>query len=107
MVLRPLDLDIAIYRDRVQATHRPSGKFADQQARFGFSSDTSIVAIPRYLEDTIVRAIAQVVQAGGFVMRDAIAHIVGCETLLRPVERATIETALVEAGFRNVVFEID
>ena len=56
---RPLDLDVAIYRDRVQVTNRATATFADQRATHEFSNAASVVAQPRYLEDTIVRAIRQ------------------------------------------------
>ena len=60
MTIHRLDLDIAIYRDRVQVTHRPTDTFVDQRAEYAFSSDSSVVANPRYLEDTIVRGIRPV-----------------------------------------------
>ncbi|MEX0342834.1 MAG: hypothetical protein AB3N06_09610 [Erythrobacter sp.] len=107
MTIHRLDLDIAIYRDRVQVTHRTTRNFADQPAEFGFSSADSIVAHPRYLEDTIVRAIGKILRQGGFEMREPEAHVVSCETKLDTTERAVIEAALNEAGMRKVVFEID
>ncbi|MBX7481581.1 hypothetical protein [Qipengyuania qiaonensis] len=107
MTIHRLDLDIAIYRDRVQVTHRPTDTFVDQRAEYAFSSDISIVANPRYLEDTIVRAIRQVIATGGFSLRDPIARVVSCESPLDDEERAIVETALVETGMRKVVFELD
>lgn len=107
MTIHRLDLDVAIYRDRVQVTHRATQKFVDQWAQVAFSSDSSLVAHPRYLEDTIVRAIRKVLVEGGFLMRDPVAYVVSCETPLDDDERAIVESALTEAGMRKVVFEID
>lgn len=107
MVIHRLDLDFAIYSDRVQVTHQPTETFIDQRAEYGFSSEASLVANPRYLEDTIVRGIRQVIAEGGFSLRDPIARVVGAEGALNAAERAIIETALIEAGMRNVVFELD
>lgn len=107
MVIHRLDLDVAIYRDRVQITHRTTRNFADQPAEFAFSSADSIVEHPRYLEDTIVRAIGKILRRGGFEMLAPVAHVVSCETKLDPAEKAVVEAALHEAGMRKVVFEID
>ncbi|WP_370190650.1 hypothetical protein [Qipengyuania sp.] len=107
MTIHRLDVDIAIYRDRVQVTHRATQTFADQPANYPFSSCTSIVSDPRHLEDTIVRAIRKVLAEGAFELREPVAHIVSCETSLGEDERAKVEAALLEAGMRKVVFEID
>ncbi|MBX7500990.1 hypothetical protein [Qipengyuania mesophila] len=107
MTIHRLDVDVAIYRDRVQVTHRATRAFADQPAKFAFSSDTSIVSDPRCLEDTIVRAIRKVLAEGAFEMREPIAHVVSCETPLDEKERAIVEAALFEAGMRKVVFDFD
>lgn len=107
MTIHRLDLDVAIYRDRVQITHRDTQAFADQTAKHGFSSDASIVAHPHYLEDTIVRAIRKILSVGGFVMRQSTAYVVSCETPLDAQERAVVERALAEAGMRRIVFQID
>jgi hypothetical protein len=107
MTIHRLDLDVAIYRDRVQVTHRPTDTFVDQRAEYPFSSDESVVANPRYLEDTIVRAIRQVIATGGFSLRDPLARVVSCESPLDEEEQAIVETALVESGMRKVVFELD
>ena len=107
MVIHRLDLDVAIYRDRVQVTHSATDTFVDQRAEYPFSSDASIVANPRYLEDTLVRAIRQVISTGGFSLRDPIARVVSCESQLGAAARGIIETALIEAGMRKVVFELE
>ncbi len=107
MTIHRLDLDVAIYRDRVQVTHRPTLSFVDQRAEYGFSSDSSLVSEPRFLEDTIVRAIRKVIAEGAFEMRDPIAHVVSCEIPPDENEREVIETALREAGMRKVVFDLD
>lgn len=107
MVIHRLDLDVAIFRDRVQVTHAATDTFIDQKAEYAFSSDASIVAHPRYLEDTLVRAIRKVITTGGFSLRDPIAHVISCETELGAAARGIIETALIEAGMREVVFALD
>ncbi len=107
MTIHRLDLDVAIYRDRVQVTHRPTDTFIDQRAEYAFSSDSSVVANPRYLEDTIVRAIRQVIATGGFSLRDPIARIVSCESPLDEEEKDIVRTALIEAGMRKVEFPPD
>lgn len=106
MTIHRLDLDVAIYRDRVQVTHRATQTFVDQRATYGFSSDASIVADPRYLEHTIVRAIGKVLSANGFEIREPIASVVRCETPLTDAEKAIVERALIGAGMHNVRFEI-
>ena len=105
MTIHRLDLDVAIYRDRVQVTHRATQAFVDQRANYRFSSDASIVADPRYLEHTIVRAIGKILSVGGFEMREPIASVVSCETPLTNAEKAIIERALVGAGMHKVHFE--
>ncbi|MCP2018423.1 MAG: hypothetical protein OSA41_08040 [Erythrobacter sp.] len=105
---RPLDLDVAIYRDRVQVTNRATATFADQRANHEFSNAASVVAEPRYLEDTIVRAIRQLAHEDrAFMLCDPIAHVVGCETALDESERYIVESALHQSGMKTVVFEID
>ena len=54
-----------------------------------------------------MRGIRQVIAEGGFSLRDPIARVVGAEGPLNPAERAIIETALIEAGMRKVVFELE
>ncbi|WP_324829220.1 hypothetical protein [Qipengyuania zhejiangensis] len=105
MTVRPLDLDIAIYRDRIQVTDRATQAFVDQRADFPFSTDASIVAQPRFLEDTIVRAIRKILE-GGFILRQPIAHVVACERPLSEEERETVRSALREAGMREIVFDL-
>ena len=106
MEIRRLDLDVAIYRDRVQITDRVTDEFADQRAEFPFSSDASLVAQPSYLEDTIVRAIRKIL-AGGFSLRHPMAHVVRTDGPLTEGERAIVGHALREAGMGEVIFEID
>ena len=105
MTIRRLDLDVAIYRDRVQVTDRVTGKFVDQRATYSFSTATNILAEPRYFEDTLVKAIRQVLD-GGFSLRDPIAHVVACELPLSPTQKSQVETAFYEAGIGEVVFEV-
>jgi hypothetical protein len=107
MTVHRLDVDVAIYRNRVQVTHREIQTFADQPAKFGFSSDTSIVSDTRHLEDTIVRATRKVLAEGAFEIREPVAHIVSCETQLDDEEKASIHAALIGAGIRKVVFDFD
>ena len=105
---RPLDLDVAIYRDRVQVINRATKTFADQRAYRSFSSDQSVVAEPARFEDTIVRAIRQIAHGDKALMLcDPVAHVVGCETPLNHLERGIVQTALHQAGIRTVVFEIE
>ena len=107
MDLHRLDLEVAIYRNRVQVTHRGTDTFVDQRADFPFSSEEVLVAHPRQLEDALIRAIRQILGEGGFALRHPIAHIVGAEGKLGPADRAMIELALRETGMREVVFELD
>ncbi|EDL49472.1 hypothetical protein [Erythrobacter sp. SD-21] len=107
MDIRRLDLDVAIYRDRVQVTHRSSDSFVDQRAEFPFSSEDALVAHPRHLEDTLVRAIRQVVRGGGFSLREPIVHVVGCEGKLSVSDRRLIDAALRETGMHEVIFEVE
>ncbi len=107
MEIHRLDLDVAIYRDRVQVTHRETDTFIDQRAEYPFSSDKSVVAHPRFLEDTIVRAIRQVIAQGGFLLRDPIARVIRCDCTLDDETRAVIESALHETGMKQVVFQLE
>lgn len=105
MSIRSLDLDVAIYRDRVQVTDRTTGAFADQRADYPFSAATNLIAQPRFLEDTIVRAIRQILQ-GGFSLKSPVAHVVSTELPLSPSQRGIVADALREAGMREIVFEL-
>ena len=106
-MIRPLDLDISIYRDRVQVVHRAGDAFVDQRAEYPFSDARSVVAHPAYLEDTIVRAVRRILSGGGFSLRDPIAHVVRCEGCLGKGERKTIESALAGLGIADVLWELD
>ncbi|MDG5748366.1 hypothetical protein P8Q88_09235 [Qipengyuania sp. XHP0207] len=105
MEIRRLDLDIAIFRNRIQVSERATGKFVDQRAEFPFSEGTDLIAQPRYLEDTIVRAIRQVL-SGGFSLGGAIAHVVASELPLSPSQKVLVEAALHGAGMHEVVFDL-
>lgn len=107
MEIHRLDLDVAIYRDRVQVTHRPTDTFVDQRAEYPFSTERSVVAHARYLEDTMVRAIRKVVAEGGFSLRDPIARVVRYDGPLAEDERILVEDALRETGMRQVLFELE
>lgn len=107
MEIHRLDLDVAIYRDRVQITHRPTETFVDQRAEYPFSTERSIVGNARYLEDTMVRAIRKVIAEGGFSLRDPIARVVRCDGALAEDERGIVEYALRETGMRQVIFELE
>ena len=107
MNIHRLDLDVAIYRDRVQVTHVPTDTFVDQRAAYPFSTERSVVGHARYLEDTMVRAIRQIVKEGGFSLRDPIARVVRCDGPLAEDERVIVEYALRETGMKQVLFELD
>lgn len=106
-MIRPLDLDVAIYRDRVQVTHHSSETFADQRAEYPFSSDAVLIANARYFEDTLVRAIRQVLSEGAFSLRDPIAHVVRFDGELDGRQKQLIEDALRETGMREIIFELE
>ncbi|MBX7532652.1 hypothetical protein K3165_06940 [Qipengyuania sp. 1XM1-15A] len=106
-MIHRLDLDVAIYRDRVQVTHRGSGTFVDMRAEFAFSSDARLVEHARYFEDTLVRAMRQVLAEGGFSLKEPIAHVVRFDGDLDETQKALIETGLRETGFHEVIFELD
>ena len=107
MTIHRLDLDVAIYRDRVQVTHRATGAFVDQRADYPFSDENVLIAHPRFLEDAMVRAIRKILREGGFSLRSPIARIVGCDGHLDTENRAVIEHCLRETGMIEVVFDID
>ena len=106
MTIHRLDLDVAIYRDRVQVTHRATGAFIDQRAEYPFSDEHLLIAHPRFLEDTMVRAIRKILQQGGFALREPIAHVVGCDGELDDAARAVIEDCLRETGMKDVIFDL-
>ena len=105
MEIRRLDLDVSVYRNRVQVSDRATGAFADQRAEHAFSEGNNLIANPRFLEDTIVRAIRQVL-SGGFSLRAPIAHVVSSELPLSPSQKTVLEQALREAGMREIIFDI-
>ncbi|WP_341712585.1 hypothetical protein [Erythrobacter sp.] len=105
MDIRRLDLDIAIYRDRVQVTDRSTSSFVDQRAEYPFSSNHSLVANPRNLEDTLVRAIRQLL-SGGFMLSKPSARVIASELPLSPSQKTIVETALREAGISDVTFAL-
>ncbi|MBX7539556.1 hypothetical protein [Qipengyuania sphaerica] len=107
MEIHRLDLDVAIYRDRVQVTHRPTDTFVDQRAEYPFSTERSVVGHARFLEDTMVRAIRQILKEGGFSLRDPIARVVRCDGPLAEDERVIVEHALHETGMKQVIFELE
>jgi len=107
MDIKSLDLDVAIYRDRVQVTHRGTDAFVDQPAEYPFSSDQAVIANPRYLEDTIVRAVRKILSKGGFSLRTPIARVIKCDGCLEGEDRARVETALREIGMSEVIFDLD
>lgn len=107
MDIHRLDLDVAIYRDRVQVTHRPTETFVDQRAEYPFSNEQSVVAHPRFLEDTMVRAIRKIIAQGGFSLRNPIARVIRCDGCLQDGDRGVIERALHETGMSEVIFQIE
>ena len=106
MAIHTLDLDVAIYRDRVQVTHRGTDVFVDQQADYPFSSDSALIEHLPYLEHTIARAIGKILARGGHSLRDPIAHVVRCDGVLRPGDRAAIAKTLQEIGMSDVIFDL-
>ena len=107
MNIHRLDLDVAIYRDRVQLTHRPTDTFVDQRAEYPFSTEQSIVGHARYLEDTMVRAIRKIIAEGGFSLREPIARVVRCDGPLAEEERDIVEHSLRETGMRQIIFQLE
>ena len=107
MEIHRLDLDVAIYRDRVQITHRPTDTFVDQRAEYPFSTERSIVGHARYLEDTMVRAIRKIIAEGGFSLREPIARVVRCDGPLAEDERVIVEYSLRETGMKQVIFQLE
>ena len=107
MDIKSLDLDVAIYRDRVQVTHRGTDTFVDQPAEYPFSSEEAVIANSRYLEDTIARAVRKILSTGGFSLRTPIAHVIKCDGCLEIEDRTRVEMALREIGMSEVIFDLD
>lgn len=105
-MIRSLDLEVSIYRDRVQLARRGGDSFVDQPAQFPFSTDASVVAHARHLEDTLVRAMRQLMAHGGFSLHRPIAHVVRCDGCDDARDLAVIEAALREIGMAEIVFEL-
>lgn len=103
MIFR-LDLDIGLYRNRVQVTDRKTGLFVDHHAEYPFSSDKLLVSDQRYLEHTLSHAIRKLMK-GGFILFYPKAYVSGTETPLEPVERTALRMALINTGFKTIVFE--
>ncbi len=105
MIFR-LDLDVAIYSDRVQVTDRKTGLLVDHRAEYAFSSAELLIADRRFLEHTMSHAIRKLMK-GGFVLFDPRAHITHTERPLTPPERAILRTVLCDTGFKKVTFGDD
>ena len=106
MGIHTLDLDVAIYPDRVQVRHRGNDLFVDQHADYPFSSDSALIEHHPYLEHTIARAVGKVLARGGYSLRDPIAHVVRCNGRLRPGDKEAIRKTLREIGMNEVIFEL-
>lgn len=107
MAIRPLDIDVSIYRDRVQLRHRARATLIDQPAKFAFSTEEEVIAQPRFLEHTLALALAKIMAEGGFSLRHPIAHVVAFEGELDESGRKTIENVLRDIGIADIIFEVD
>lgn len=105
MIFR-LDLDVALYRDRVQVTDRKTGLFADHRAERPFSSDETLIADQHNLEHTLSHAIRKLLK-GGFLLFQPRAYVVSTEAPLTAPERAALRLALVNTGFKSISFGED
>lgn len=103
MIFR-LDLDVALYRDRVQVTDRKTGLFVDHRAERAFSSDELLIADQRNLEHTLSHAIRKLLK-GGFLLFQPRANVVSTEAPLTAVERQALRVALINTGFKSISFD--
>lgn len=100
--MRRLDLDLAIYRDRVQLTDRATGQFVDQRAEYPFS-DRRLVHDGKALEHTLSHALRKLL-TGAVLLHDPRAFVVRTELPLSPSERELVRGALANIGVREVQF---
>ena len=104
-MLGRLDVDVAIYRDRVQVTERKSGLFVDQRADHPFSSDERLVADATRFDHALSHALRQVLKSGGFMLYEPRAVVGPTDPALTPAERALVRRVLQDTGFRRIEFE--
>ena len=105
MIFR-LDLDVALYRDRVQVTDRKTGLWVDYRAERPFSSDLLLIVDQANLEHALSHAIRKLLK-GGFLLFQPRANVVRTEQPLSSAERAALRLALVNTGFKSITFEED
>lgn len=99
-----LDVEVAIYRDRVQVTETRSGNFADMRAEQAFSTDALLIADPAYFEQTLRLALRKAMAGSAFLLEQPTATITSIERPLTPDEHAAVLRAFAEAGFGDVGF---
>ncbi|MCH2486700.1 MAG: hypothetical protein MK010_03020 [Erythrobacter sp.] len=104
-MLGRLDVDVAIYRDRVQVTERKSGLFVDQRADHPFSSDERLVADATRFDHALSHALRQVLKSGGFMLYEPRAVIGPTDPPLTAPERDLVRRVLKDSGFRTVEFD--
>lgn len=102
MIFR-LDVDVAIYRDRVQVTDRKTGLFVDYRAEYPFSDGSTLIAEPRFLEHALSHSVRKLLK-GGFVLFQPRAHVTHTEFPLSPTERERLRKSLYETGFKRITF---
>jgi len=101
--MRRLDLDLAIYRDRVQLSDRETGQFVDQRAEYPFS-DRRLVHDDKALEHTLSHALRKLLVGGVVNLSQPQVNVNQTELPLSPTERQMVERALANIGVRDVTF---
>ena len=104
-MLGRLDVDVAIYRDRVQVTERRSGVFIDQRADHPFSSDRQLVADAPRFEHALSHALRQILRTGGYMLYEPRAVVGPTDPVLTPPERDLVRRVLNDTGFRQIEFQ--
>ena len=101
--MRRLDLDLAIYRDRVQLSDRETGQFVDQRAEYAFS-ERRLVQDAKALEHTLSHALRKLLVGGVVNLSQPQVNVTRTELPLSPSEREMVQSALANIGVRDVSF---
>ena len=100
-LLHRLDIEVAVYPDRVQAVDRRTGRFVDFPAERPFSSPDRLIANAACMEDALFKAVRQLLK-GGFFLLDAKACLAPGQPRLTALDLAALEQALRNTGFSEI-----
>ena len=103
-LLRRLDIEVAIYPDRVQAIDRHTGAFVDFPADRPFSTPGRLIDDGTRFEDALYKAVRPLLR-GGHLLLDAKACLASGQAPFSLGERAMLERALRNTGFSEILLD--